>query len=285
GRLAADHLIECGLRSFAYLGLKDIWYSELRREGFAERVAEAGGTVDAYEMPRYRDPNKAWQSGLEQIGRCLEQIRPPTGVFAVNDYRARLLVDECHRRKLIVPDEVAIIGVDNDDVVCEFCTPPLSSVSRSGYQVGHETAVLLDRLMAGGMPPAQEVLIPPDGVVKRRSTDLIAVEHPQVAAAMEYIRGHLNEWFGVERLVKVLPISRRQLELLFKKHLNQTPYDYLRRARLDRAKTLLSAPRRTPVAEIARQCGFPNTHRFLMVFRDVEGKTPTNYRRDLRGLW
>jgi LacI family transcriptional regulator len=203
------------------------------------------------------------------------------GILAVHDYRARLLVDECHRKGLNVPNDVAIIGVDNDNLVCEFCSPPLSSVSRSGYRTGYETAVLLDRLMAGEPPPEEDVLIAPDGVIKRESTGLIVVDHPHVAAAVAYIRDHLNEPFGVERLIRVLPIGRRQLEYLFKKHLKRTPHDYLRRARIDRAKSLLSGPQKLGVAEIARQCGFADTHGFLMAFRHVEGKTPTTYRKEV----
>jgi LacI family transcriptional regulator len=281
GRLAAEHLLECGLRNFIYLGLKDVWYSELRRDGFAERIAEAGGQLSVYETPCRIDPSQSWQSGLAEIDRSLDGIVPPVGILAVHDYRARLLVDECLRLGLSVPNDVAVIGVDNDDVICEFCQPPLSSVSRSGYRTGYEAAALLDRLMAGQPAPEHDLLIPPDGVVKRKSTDLIAVHDPHVAKAMRYIQEHLGEPFGVEKLLRLLPISRRRLENLFKKCLGRTPYDYLCHVRVNRAKELLSGAEKLGIAEVSQRCGFPNKQRFRLVFIRMVGTSPTAYRREL----
>jgi len=281
GRLAAEHLLECGLRRFVYLGLKDVWYSELRREGFAQRIAEAGGHLRVCEASSRTDPQRSWQSGLEEIDRCLEGVSLPVGILAVHDYRARLLVDECLRLGLAVPNDVAILGVDNDDVICEFCQPPLSSVSRSGYRVGYEAAALLDRLMAGQPPPAQDLLIPPDGVVKRKSTELVAVDDPHIATAVRYIQDHLGEPFGVEKLLRLLPISRRRLENLFKQCLGRTPYDYLCQSRVNRAKELLAGSQKLSIAEISQCCGFPTKQRFRLVFLRLVGKTPTAYRKEL----
>lgn len=279
GRLAADHLLDCGLRRFVYLGLKDVWYSQLRRDGFAERIAEAGGACEVYETPRRLNPRQPWHLGMEEIDRCLEAVKPPVGILAVHDYRARLLVDECQRLGFDVPNDVAIIGVDNDDVVCEFCQPPLSSVSRSGHRVGYESAALLDRLMRGEPAPEEPIWIPPDGVVKRKSTDLIAIHDPHVAAAARFIHEHLDEVFGVERLLKLLPISRRRLEKLFRQCLGRTPYDYLCHVRVTRAKELLAGREKLRVAEVARRCGFADAQRFRLVFTRLAGMTPTAYRQ------
>ena len=281
GQLAADHLLDCGLRRFVYLGLKDVWYSELRRHGFAERISEAGGQLQVYETSLRSDPDSSWQSGLDEIRHCLDNVFPPVGILAVHDYRARLLVDECLRLGFAVPNDVAILGVDNDDVVCEFCQPSLSSVSRNGYQVGYEAAALLDRLMDGHEPPEQDLLIPPDGVVKRKSTDLIAVHDPHVATAVRFIEDHLEEPFGVEKLLKLLPISRRRFENLFKECLGRTPYEYLCYVRVKHAKEILAKQESLSVGEVARRCGFPNSQRFRLVFTRLVGKTPAAYRRDL----
>jgi len=281
GRLAAEHLLDCGLRRFVYLGLQDVWYSELRRDGFTERIAEAGGTCEVYETPRRLDPRRPWHLGLEEIDRCLEAIQPPVGILAVHDYRARLLVDECHRLGYNVPNDVAILGVDNDEVICEFCQPALSSVSRSGQRVGYEAAAMLDRLMAGQPAPAEPLLIPPDGVVKRKSTDVIAVYDPHVAAAVRFIHENLEQPFGVERLLKLLPISRRRLEKLFRENLGRTPYDYLCHLRVERAKELLMGRQKLRIADVAHRCGFASTQRFRLVFTRLAGMTPTAYRRTL----
>ncbi|HBO45057.1 MAG TPA: hypothetical protein DD670_14230 [Planctomycetaceae bacterium] len=281
GQLAAEHLLDCGLRRFVYLGLKDVWYSELRRGGFEQQISEAGGQLRVYETALRSNPNSSWQSGLEEIRHCLDDIVPPVGILAVHDYRARLLIDECLRLGFAVPNDVAIMGVDNDDVVCEFCQPPLSSVSRNGYQVGYEAASLLDRLMDGQKLPDHDVLIPPDGVVKRKSTDMVAVHDPHVATAVRFIQDHMEEPFGVERLLRLLPVSRRRFENLFKECLGRTPYEYLCHVRVNRAKEILGGTENLGISEVARRCGFPNSQRFRLVFTRLVGKTPTEYRRDL----
>ncbi|MBN1908839.1 MAG: DNA-binding transcriptional regulator [Pirellulales bacterium] len=284
GRIAAEHLLDCGLRRFVYLGLKGVLYSEMRRDGFTERIHAAGCECRVYETSRRSDPRQPWQLGMEEIDRALRTVSPPVGILAVHDYRARLLVDECHRLGLAVPNDVAILGIDNDEVVCEFCDPPLSSVSRSGRRVGYQAAAMLDLLMAGKTPPTQEVLVPPDGVVRRKSTDMIAIHDPHVATAVRFIQDHLDEVFGVERLLKLLPISRRRLEKLFKECLDRTPYDYLCYVRVRRAKELMSGPDKLSISQVARMCGFPNAQRFRLVFTRMEGQTPTAFRRELAVL-
>ncbi|MBN2217253.1 MAG: substrate-binding domain-containing protein [Pirellulales bacterium] len=279
GRLAAEHLLECGLRRFLYVGIEGLWYSEQRRDGFAERIAEAGEQIQICETPRRIHPAASWQARLDEIDVCLEGISPPVGILAVHDYRARLLIDECLRLGLHVPDDVAILGVDNDDVICEFCQPTLSSVSRSAQWVGYQSAALLDRLMSGETPPKHDVLIPPDGVVKRQSTDVIAVHDAHVLKVVRFIHDHVDEPFGVEKLLQLVSISRRQLETLFKKHLGRTPYEYLCQMRVRRAKDLLWDPEGFSIAEVAQLCGFPDSYRFRLVFTRLTGETPTAYRR------
>jgi len=129
--------------------------------------------------------------------------------------------------------------------------------------------------------PEEDLLIPPDGVVKRKSTDLVAVHDPHVATTVRFIQDHLSEPFGVEQLLRLLPISRRRLENLFRKCLGRTPYDYLCHVRVNRAKELLAASEKLSMGEISDRCGFPNSQRFRLVFTRLVGKTPTAYRRDL----
>jgi LacI family transcriptional regulator len=279
GRLAAEHFLERGLRRLAFCGIQGPWHSQLRCRGFVERARQAGAEVDVFEMTAPANPRASWQQHVAPLVRWLQSLRPPVGLLAVQDYRARAVVDECLRLGLHVPRDVAVLGVDNDPTVCEFCRPALSSVSRNAWRVGYEAAALLDRLMQGQAPPPHDILIPPDGIVARQSTDMVAIEDPHVAAAVHFIRDHVAQPFNVGRVMQHVPVSRRQLELRFRRVFQCTPYDYLCRCRVERAKDLLAGPQRAKLTSVAAACGFSSVERMRLVFRRVAGTSPLEYRR------
>jgi len=277
GRLAAEHLLERGLRRLAYYGVKGFWFSELRCRGFVECAERAGATCDVLEVPRKSGPWANWQKRTGLLVRWLQQLRPPVGLLAVQDYRARVVIEECERLGLRIPHDVAVLGMEDDPTLCEFCRPTLSSVSRNAWRLGVETASMLDCLM-DGRPRPPDVVLPSDGVVARQSTDTIAVDDPRLAAAVHFIHDHLSEPFGVERIVQASSISRRQLETRFRDVLGCTPHDYLSRRRVERAKQLLAAPERVKFHHVAKACGFPSVDRMRLVFRRITGTTPLEYR-------
>ncbi len=167
GQMAADHLLACGFRQFGYYGLRRVWYSAKRMEGFAKRIKEAQGpdACSVLESSSGLIASSEWLNWMTSLERRIRTLKPPVGVLAVDDMRAVMVADACERLGLRVPDDVAIVGVNNDPVVCEFSSPPISSIARNGRRVGYEVAALLDRLMAGKRPPEDDVLIPPEGVV------------------------------------------------------------------------------------------------------------------------
>ena len=277
GRLAAEHLLERGLRRFAYYGVKGFWFSELRCRGFVECAEQAGATCDVLEVPRKSGPWANWQKRTSLLVRWLKQLRPPVGLLAVQDYRARVVIEECERLGLRIPHDVAVIGMEDDPTLCEFCRPTLSSVSRNAWQLGIETASMLDCLMDGRQRPP-DVVMPSDGVVPRQSTDTIAVDDPYLAAAVHFIHDHLGEPFGIDRVVEASSISRRKLETRFRDMLGCTPYEYLSRRRVERAKKLLVAPGRIKFHNVAKACGFPSVDRMRLVFQRATGMTPLEYR-------
>jgi LacI family transcriptional regulator len=189
------------------------------------------------------------------------------------------VVGACARLGLRVPDDVAVLGVDNDDFTCQFCSVPLSSVARNEWRVGYEAAAVLDRWMAKGRMPQAEVLIPPDHVVKRRSTDLVAVDNRHLAEVVCYVRAHLGERFGVKRLARVASFSRRWLERHFQEAFHCSPAEYISRLRVERAKELLAGTERLKIGQIARECGFSGARQFGTIFRRVAGVSPSSYRR------
>jgi LacI family transcriptional regulator len=277
GRLAAEHLLERGLRRLAYYGVEGFWFSELRGRGFIERAEQAGATCDVLEVPRDSGPSN-WQKRTRLLAGWLKRLRPPVGLLAVQDYRARAVIEECDRLGLRIPHDVAVIGMEDDPTLCEFCRPTLSSVSRNSWRLGMETAAMLDRLMDGQPTPA-EVVIPSDGVVARQSTDTIAVDDPELAAAVHFIHDHLTEPFGIDRVVQATSICRRQLEVRFRRVLGCSPLDYLCRKRVERAKKLLGVPGRIKLHNVATACGFSSPDRMRLIFKRLTGLTPLEYRQ------
>ena len=279
GRLAADHLLERGLRRLAYYGIKGLWFSQQRCLGFVRRAEQAGVSCDVFEASPNPPARYGWQDRMAPLTAWLRQLRPPVGLLAVQDYRARAAMDECQRLGLDIPHDVAVLGMEDDPTICEFSRPTLSSVSRNPWRLGYETAALLDRLMDGKPPPAQDLLIPSDGVVARQSTDTVAVEDRRVAAAVHFIHDHLAETFGVDRVVEAAKVSRRQLEVRFQRLLNCTLHDYISRQRVERAKQFLAGPERIKLHKLATACGFSSVERMRLVFKRVTGRTPLEYRR------
>lgn len=280
GRLAAEHLLERGLRRLAYYGYGELWFSQERCAGFAERAREAGVPCEVLEVPVAHEPRQTWLDAVAPLTRFLRRLRPPVGLLAVQDYRARAVVDECQRLGLRVPHDVAVIGIDDDPTICEFCRPTLSSVSRNSYRLGYETAAMLDLLMEGGTPPPGNVLVSSDGVVPRRSTDTIAVEDPHVAAAVHFIHDHPGETFGVQQVVDATTISRRLLEIRFRRVLDHTLYEYICRKRIEHAKQLMTSPGRIKLHKVAHLCGFSSLDRMRLAFKRMTGMSPLEYRRE-----
>ena len=279
GRLAAEHLLERCFRRFGYYGPPDAWFAQLRCRGFTQRVQESGGECSVLEATTAPGQSARWNHWQQPLVHWLKTLVPPVGILASYDARAAMIVEACAALGLRVPDDVAVIGVDNHEVVCELCSVSLSSIDRNGREIGRRAAALLDRLMRGGPPPASEVLLPARGVVKRQSTEIVAVHDPHVAQVVEYIRGHISEPFGMERLLPLVPMSRRWLEHQFRECLGMTPHQFLCRTRVEHAKDLLTQRQRRPLQEISAACGFTEPRRFRLVFRRLIGLTPAEYRR------
>jgi LacI family transcriptional regulator len=199
----------------------------------------------------------------------------------VQDYRARVVIDECQKLGLHVPHDVAVLGVDNDTTVCEFCRPPITSVSRNAWRTGYEAAAMLDLLMHGKTPPTGEVLVPPDGIVFRQSTDTVAVDDRHVAAAVHFMRDHVHEPFGIERVLRNASVSRRLLEMRFRRALRTTPHDYLVQVRVEKARQLLIGSTEIKLYQVAKAAGFTSVERLRVAFRQVLGQSPLKYRRAL----
>lgn len=284
GRLAARHLLERGFRHFGYYGYSPHMYSQQRMAGFSELINEAGHQVDHFDLKDHAYhpvENATWGYVDPDLAAWLHGLPKPAGILCFNDGRATLVTDTCRLSGLRVPEDVAVVGVDNDTLFCELCNPPVSSVAIPFERMGYEAAALLDRMMAGEAPPDQPIVLPPGEVVQRASTDTLAIEDQQVLRALRFIRENISRQISVDDVVRVLAISRRSLERRFDQLLKRSPLDEIRRIRLAKVKELLGETDLSmPV--VAQRCGFPNAERLSVVFHDLVGMTPTAYRRQYR---
>lgn len=281
GQLAAEHLIDRGFRHLVYCGFRGHGYSELRFAGATETAARHGVGMEVYPLNEEPRPDRLGAAfyEIEQASMVawLEGLPKPVGVICANDMRARQIAAACFQAGLGVPEQVAIVGVDDDEVLCETTVPPLSSIAIDFRRLGYEAAALLDRLMKGEPPPTQPRLLPPLGVIERQSTDLLAIDDPDLARALQFIRENAAEMITVENVLKVVPVSRRSLERRIRDTLGRSLQEEIRRIQVENAKRLLAQSDLT-MPHVAVRAGFSSAERLSVVFKRQTGETPTAYR-------
>jgi len=283
GVLAAEHLLERGFRHFGFVGHRNHVYSLRREAGFRERIASSGASVTSYHEPGRRpfDPMGRLWAQDRAVERWVRVLPRPVGIFATNDIWGVQLTEVCLRADLRVPEDVAILGVDDDDLLCEFARPSLSSIALPTQRIGYEAAREVDRLLRGAQADARISLFPPLGVIARRSTDILAIGEVDVVAALRFIRQQAHQPIRVTDLLRKIPTSRRYLERRFRKVLGRSILDEIRRVHVERARQLL-AQTDLPIHSIAERSGFTDAKRFSAVFRQMIGLTPSTYRQQLR---
>ena len=281
GRLAAEHFLERGFRNFAWAPMLDDVLNAERHRGFAGRLARSG--CACHPLPpadsRHGDPAaRDWTARRKVLMQELKRLPKPLAVFGYNDCVAAEIIDACEDAGLLVPEAVAVLGVDNDALICECIPVPLSSVCHDLEGMAYQAAALLDRLMAGRKPPRKTLRIPPKGLVTRRSTDILAVENLQVARALRFIRDrYANAQLGVDDVVAATDISRRPLEKAFRHELKRSINEEIVRVRMNKVRELL-ANTDVKVVDIAALCGFSRPNHLFRTFRRLHGTSPKAYR-------
>jgi len=277
--LAAEHLLERGFKYFGYAGDARFNWSNWRCEHFQNCVRAAGRECLVYR------PTKGFslddEEQVDDLARWIESLPKPVGVMACYDFRGQQVLDACRRIGVAVPDEVAVIGVDNDDLLCELSHPPLSSVIPNTHRTGYEAARLLDELMSGRKVKGETHLIPPLGIATRQSTDVLAIDDRNVARAVHFIRQHACDGIKVKDVLKAVPHSRTLLESRFKKLIGRTPHEEILRVRLNRVKQLLTETD-LPLEQIAERAGFPHVEYLSVAFRREVGMPPSQFRSEHR---
>jgi LacI family transcriptional regulator len=279
GQLAAEHLLERGFIELGFYKFNHLHAVQAREQEFRQTVRKAGGNyhlIDWHAAAQQR-PGLKWFDWLRQQ---LLQLPLPIGIMAQSDHRATYLISACEAAGLAVPEEVAIIGVDNDQQECEFASVPLSSVDCNREGLAYEGARLLDRLMQGGQRPPGPVVIEPRGVVIRRSSDIFAVAHRAVARALHFIREHFREPISVDDVIQASHTSRCGLYRAFQKHLGRSVGEEIDRQRVDHARRLLRDSD-DKLYRIAQASGFSGPEHFTRVFQRLTEEPPSAYRRRL----
>ncbi|TWT93726.1 AraC family transcriptional regulator [Neorhodopirellula pilleata] len=278
-QLAVEHFTSRGFKNLAFCGDPDFNWSRWREEGFIEETQTRPDLHCNYFTATSRTlPHYSWNREKNRLAKWIESLPKPVGIFACYDIRAQQVLDICREQAIDVPDEVAVLGVDNDELLCNLCYPPLSSVIPDAYRTGREAAKLLDRMMNGGEMREERHLIEPLGVATRQSSDVLAIEDPDIATAIRFIRENACEGINVKDILKQVPMTRRAFELRFHALLGRTPHQEIIRQRVERVKRLLIETD-LPLKTIARNTRFEHEEYMSVVFRRATGMPPGQYRQ------
>jgi len=276
--MAFAHLRERGFRNLAFCGISESVSTRSQLSRFTECAAEAGLEVHSLLNPLHLRQPKDWAIGRKRLIKWLLKLPKPIGIFAGSDLLGQELLNVCRQTKIRVPDEVAVLGVDDDPIRCGLSDPSLSSVAPDARYIGNLAADLLARMMRGETVHGGPRMVAPLGVVARGSTDALAVRDPDVAKAVEYIRSHACEPISVKSLLDVIPLSRRALESRFIKILGRTPHEQILLCRIERTKQLLHDTD-LPIKAIANLVGTATPEYLSVVFRRLVKVSPSEYRQ------
>ena len=281
GRLAAGYFLERQHRRFAYYGAPDSVASRQRHAAFAAALAAQGhACLELDSSPRLDDPALDWSAELGRLHAQLAPLPAPLAVFCFNDLQAGRILDAALHFGRLVPEEINILGVDDDPLLCETPSVPLSSVRHPLEQVGARGAELLEAIMAGRAAPGTQITLPPDGVATRRSTDFFAVTHPVLRSVLLHLDRHHHRPLSLPAVASAVGVSPRTVQQLLQTHLNSTLTEEILHRRLAHACRLLAREEHS-VTEVAANIGFSSATHFHHAFKRRLGQTPRQYREGL----
>ena len=289
-RMTADHFLERGFEHFAYCGLAGVHYSDNYRDSLVKYLDQMGHPVEIYSPSKHARSSKPAEHVMastveakgilneKSLGQWLDSLPKPLGLIACNDLRAHQVLNACAQRGIAVPDEIAVIGADNDEVLCELSNPPLTSVDPDARCMGYEAAALLQRMVEGEPAPPEKILIQPAGVIVRKSTDVTAIPDRAVATALYYIRENASRGISVDEVLQNVRLSRSTLERRFEKYVGRSPKNEILRVQLRHVKQFLIETD-YPLSKVARLSGFKHVENMCHFFKAKTGETPGQYRK------
>ncbi len=281
-KIAAGHLLDRGFRNFAYFSLRGLEYVAKHQQAFSGSVSQSGFTCAVLAVDPVKGAEPDWNLDLAKLGTWLKTLPKPLAVLTWNPSSAREIIFACQAANLLVPEDVAVLSSSDDDLLCRLLDVDISALLVAAETLGFEAARILDRLMCGQKAPDKPILIPPVGVVTRQSTDTLAINDRAVVKAVSFIRENLSQPLHVAEIARHAGVSRRVLERRFHHHLERSPAEEIRRARLRKAQELLLNTD-MPVPELSEAAGFGSPEYMAYVFRKECNMTPVEYRRRVSG--
>jgi LacI family transcriptional regulator len=272
GRMAAEHLHERGYRRFAYVGLKGAFFSQQRKDGFAAELQSRGNlSLWSEDLADRESLTPEW------FGKFCRDADGPIGMMGADDDIAFKILGAAQENGLRVPNDVAIVGVNDIELVCDGASIPLTSIAPAYGRIGFEAASLLDRLLQGQAAEDTVIHVPPTGIIPRMSTRSFAFDDPLVEAALSYMHANLSNSYHVDDVVHHCGKSRRTLEVRFTAAIGHSLHDEINKLRVQRARQLLRDTDWS-IAHVAQECGFRDSKHLHDVFLRLEGTPPKMFR-------
>jgi LacI family transcriptional regulator len=277
GTMGADYFLKKGFKNFAYYGFKDIVWSRERAEGYEERINRAGYKVHYFENAM-AGSTELWYYKPSSLSQWLKSLPKPIALMACDDNQGQHITEACRHSKIRIPEEVAVLGVDNDEMICDFSDPPLSSIAQDAEKGGYDAAKLLEHMIKNGCSSFYDVIVRPTQVVTRHSTDIYATNDDHIACTLKYIHQNIDKNIQVDDVVKQVPLSRRTLEKRFQYITGYPIYKYIFNLRIEKlSRRLLETD--LSVFEIALDMGLTDSKNIARQFKQLKGCTPIEYRK------
>ncbi|MDL2305490.1 DNA-binding transcriptional regulator [Bacteroides sp. OttesenSCG-928-D19] len=277
GRMGADYFIRKGFKNFAFYGYKNIVWSEERGKGYKDELAKHKNNFHFYEYQN-EDFSELWYYNSEPLIKWLESLPKPVAMMACDDNQAHHISQVCKQCGIRIPEEISLLGVDNDEAICTLSDPPLSSLNQAVEKGGYEAAILMERIIHNPHGEYGDIVVQPTHIVTRQSTDIYSTSDKYIAVALQYIHQNSNNKITISDLTDLVPLSRRLLENRFKEVTGFPVYTYIMNLRIEKfAQKLLET--NDPIIDIASDMDFIDYKNFSRQFKKIMGCNPSSYRK------
>jgi LacI family transcriptional regulator len=277
GRMGAEYFLRKGFRNFAFYGFRNIVWSRESADGFKEKLKESGHDVHLYERTDSRN-TELWQYKPSALNKWLKSLPKPVALMACDDNLANHITEASRLNNIRIPEEIAVLGVDNDEMLCDLSDPPLSSIGLDTEKSGYDAARLLQKMIEGDSEHYDDIVVQPTQVTTRVSTDMFASADKYIVDALKYIHDNLDKNLRVNEVLKKVPMSRRSLEKRFVMTTGYPVYEYIYNQRIEKFTQKLLETDMT-IFEIALDLGLNDSKNIARQFKQIKGLTPVAYRK------